>query len=125
VFAAQRALDAIHRTRWYVIAAITCVCGVLSKEFVAVTPLVVILYDPVFAFRSFREAFAVRRNLYGALAATWLVLGAILVLRPHSTIGFSAGVDPWTYALNQAEIIVRYLRLAVWPDALVLDYGVP
>jgi len=125
VFAAQRALGAIHRTRWYVIAAITCVCGVLSKEFVAVTPLIVILYDRVFAFRSFREAFAVRRNLYGALAATWLVLGAILVLRPHSTIGFSAGVDPWTYALNQVEIIVRYLRLAVWPDALVLDYGVP
>ena len=72
VFAAQRALGAIHRTRWHVIAAIACVCGVLSKEFVAVTPLIVILYDRVFAFRSFREAFAVRRNLYGALAATWI-----------------------------------------------------
>jgi len=125
LFAAQRALDATHRRRWHVIAAIACLCGVLSKEFVAVTPLIVLLYDRVFAFRSFREAFAVRRGLYGALAATWIPLGAILALRPHSTIGFAAGVDPWTYLLNQAEMIGRYLRQAVWPDALVLDYGVP
>ena len=125
LFAAQRALDATHRRRWHVIAAIACLCGVLSKEFVAVTPLIVVLYDRVFAFRSFREAFAVRKDLYGALAATWIPLGAILVLRPHSTIGFAAGVDPWTYPLNQAEMIGRYLRQAVWPDALVLDYGVP
>ena len=96
LFAAQRALAAAHPNRWQVIAAIACLCGVLSKEFVAVTPLIVVLYDRVFAFRSFREAYAVRRNLYGALAATWIPLGAILVLRPHSTIGFAAGVDPWT-----------------------------
>jgi tetratricopeptide (TPR) repeat protein len=125
LFAAQRALGAVHRGRWHVIAAIACACGVLSKEFVAVAPLIVLLYDRVFAFRSFREAFAVRKSLYRALAATWIPLGAILVLRPHSTIGFAAGVDPWTYALNQAQMIGRYLRQAVWPDALVLDYGLP
>jgi len=125
LFAAQRALGAIHPGRWHALAAIACLCGVLSKEFVAVTPLIVVLYDRVFAFRSFREAWAVRRNLYGALAATWIPLGAILALRPHSTIGFATGVDPWTYALNQAEMIGRYLRQALWPDALVLDYGVP
>ena len=123
LFAAQRALDATHRRRWHVTAAIACACGVLSKEFVAVTPLIVLLYDRVFAFRSLREAFAVRKYLYAALSATWILLGGILVLRPHSTIGLGAGVDAWTYALNQAEMITRYLRQAVWPDALVLDYG--
>lgn len=125
LFAAQRALGAVDRRPWHGGAAIACACGVLSKEFVAVTPLIVLLYDRVFAFRSCREAFAVRRNLYGALAASWMLVGAILVLRPHSTIGFAAGVDAWTYALNQAEMISRYLRQAVWPDALVLDYGLP
>ena len=125
LFAAQRALGASHPRRWHVAAAIACACGVLSKEFVAVTPLIVLLYDRVFAFRSLREAWAVRRNLYAALAATWILLGAILVLRPHSTIGFAAGVGAWTYALNQAEMIGVYLRQAVWPDALVLDYGLP
>ena len=125
LFAAQRALETSHRTRWQVMAVIACACGMLSKEFVAVTPLIVLLYDRVFAFPSFREAIDARKRLYMALAATWIPLAAILALRPHSTIGFAAGVDAWTYALNQAEIIVHYLRLAVWPDALVLDYGLP
>jgi tetratricopeptide (TPR) repeat protein/drug/metabolite transporter superfamily protein YnfA len=125
VYAAQRALDSTHRTRWHVIAAIACLCGVMSKEFVAVTPLIVLLYDRVFAFGSFREAFTVRRHLYAALVAMWIPLGAILLLRPHSTIGLGAGVSVWTYALNQAEMIGIYLRQALWPDALVLDYGLP
>src|SRR5262245_21654591 len=124
LFAAQRAVGSVHRTRWHLVAVLACVCGVLSKEFVAVTPLIVVLYDRVFVFRSYREAFAGRKYLYASLAATWILLGAILALRPHSTIGFGAGVDAWTYALNQVEMIGRYLRLTVWPDALVLDYGV-
>ena len=125
VFAAQRALEGNHRTRWQVIAVIASVCGMLSKEFVAVTPLIVLLYDRTFAFGSFHAAFAARKNLYVALAATWIPLGTILALRPHSTIGFTRGVDAWTYVLNQAAMIVHYLRLAVWPDALILDYGLP
>lgn len=125
VYAAQRALVAHHRRRWHVIAALACAGGMASKEFVAVAPLIVLHYDRVFAFRSFREAIAVRKRLYAALAGTWILLGVILVMRPHSSVGFSAGVDPWTYALNQSQMIVHYLRQVVWPDALILDYGVP
>src|SRR5262249_32979767 len=44
--------------------------------------------------------------------------------RPHSA-GFSAGISPWTYLLNQTVMIVRYLRLTIWPHALVLNYGWP
>jgi tetratricopeptide (TPR) repeat protein len=36
-----------------------------------------------------------------------------------------AGVGPWTYLLNQPPILVRYLRLTVWPQSLVLLYGWP
>jgi Flp pilus assembly protein TadD len=35
------------------------------------------------------------------------------------------GITPWTYLLNQFEMITAYLRLAVWPHALVADYGMP
>jgi len=42
----------------------------------------------------------------------------------HST-GFTTGVSAWTYLLNQSEMIVHYLRLAVWPNALVAAYGYP
>jgi protein O-mannosyl-transferase len=44
--------------------------------------------------------------------------------RPHSA-GFSSGASPWTYLLNQTVMIVRYLRLAVWPSSLVVNYGWP
>ncbi|HEX5071416.1 MAG TPA: tetratricopeptide repeat protein [Vicinamibacterales bacterium] len=125
LYAAQRALDIGHRRRWQVVAVGACACGMVAKEFVAIAPLVVVLYDRAFAFGSIRQAMAARRTFYGALATTWVLLGAVLLLRPHSTAGFSAGVSVWTYALNQTEIVLRYLRLAFWPDALVLDYGLP
>ena len=32
-------------------------------------------------------------------------------------------MSPWTYLLNQAPLIVDYLRLTVWPTGLVFDYG--
>jgi tetratricopeptide (TPR) repeat protein len=34
-------------------------------------------------------------------------------------------VGAWTYLLNQAPILLRYLRTAIWPTQLVLDYGLP
>jgi Flp pilus assembly protein TadD len=34
-------------------------------------------------------------------------------------------VSSWTYLLDQSVMIVRYLRLAIWPRGLVLDYGEP
>jgi Flp pilus assembly protein TadD len=37
--------------------------------------------------------------------------------------GFSTGLSAWDYLLTQAPMLVHYLRLAVWPDPLVADYG--
>jgi tetratricopeptide (TPR) repeat protein len=44
--------------------------------------------------------------------------------RPHSA-GFSAGISWWSYLINQTVMITRYLRLALWPRWLVLNYGWP
>ncbi|MGH9242651.1 MAG: hypothetical protein ACRD3G_31770, partial [Vicinamibacterales bacterium] len=123
LYAAVRGLDSTRR--WHAVAAVCCLLGMLSKETAAVAPLVVVLYDRVFAFSAFRQAVALRGYLYAALAAAWIPLGFVLALRPHSTVGFSTDVTPWTYLLNQAQMVPHYLRLAVWPDALVLDYGFP
>lgn len=125
LYAAQRALAARHRRRWQAAAVVSCALGMLAKESLATVPIVVVLYDRAFAFGSFREALAARKWLYGALAITWIELAALIALRPHTTIGFSTDVGVWTYALNQAQMIPHYLRLALWPDALVLDYGLP
>jgi tetratricopeptide (TPR) repeat protein len=34
-------------------------------------------------------------------------------------------VSPWTYLLNQTQMIAHYLRLSVWPRSLVVFYGWP
>lgn len=38
-------------------------------------------------------------------------------------MGGSAIADATTYALNQSQIILHYLRLVVWPAGFTIDYG--
>ena len=124
LYCAIRALDSRHRARWHLFAVIACACGMASKEEMAVAPIVVALYDRLFAFSTVREAVHARRSLYWGFAATWVGLGVLIWQWPRSTVGFAAG-DAWTYLLNQAQVIPHYLRLVLWPDVLVLDYGLP
>ena len=96
------------------------------KESMVTAPVMVVLFDRVFLFDSFRAAIAVRWRLYAGLALTWLVLAFQLVTTPRAgSAGFGTGVSVWTYLLNQSVMIVRYLRLAVWPSDLVINYGPP
>ena len=113
-------------TGWLVVAVISCVLGMASKESMVTAPFMVLVYDRVFVFDTLKEAWRRRWPFYVSLAATWIVLAALIWSGPRfRSAGFSAGVSPWTYLLNQARMIVRYLRLAVWPSGLVVDYGVP
>jgi len=113
--------------RWEASAVAACALGMASKESMVTAPLAVLLYDRVFLFGSIREAVRARALLYAGLAATWLVLGALMLSAPRNlSAGFGAhDADVWTYLLNQTMMIVRYLRLAVWPRDLVLYYGWP
>jgi tetratricopeptide (TPR) repeat protein len=112
--------------RWGPLAVLSCALGMASKESMASAPLVVLLFDRIFAFDSFAHALKQRWKLYGGLAATWLVLAALLATGPRPmSAGFSVGLSPWSYLLNQTAMISRYLRLAVWPDSLVANYGWP
>jgi len=111
--------------RWQAAAVLASAAGMACKESMATAPLLIVMFDRVFLYPSLREAFERRRTLYAGLASTWIVLAALVASRPRTTVGFGAGVDAWTYLLNQSTIIVNYLRLTVWPRALVVDYGVP
>ena len=124
LYCAIRALGSPHCARWHLFAVIACACGMASKEEMAAAPIVVAVYDRLFAFSTVREAARARRSLYWGFAATWVGLGVLIWQWPRSTVGFAAG-DAWTYLLNQARVIPHYLGLALWPNALVLDYGVP
>ncbi len=70
--------------------------------------------------RVVQERFA----LYSALAATWIVLAAVMWSGPRSdTVGFSVGIRAVDYAKHQCVLILDYLRTALWPNPLVFDYG--
>jgi len=125
LYAAIRAAHDGQRWGWRLVAIAACAAGMAAKESMVTAPVMVLLYDRVFLYPSFRAALRERGALYLGLAATWGVLVALLLGVPRTSVGFDAGVTPWTYFLNQLSIIARYLWLTVWPRALVLDYGLP
>ena len=115
VYASIRALWSTGPA-WRAIAVLSCGAGMLCKESMVTAPVVVVLYDVVFVFESFKRALSERWRFYGALCASWVVLTAMMWSGPRvRSAGFSVGVDPWTYLLNQTVMITRYLRLTVWP----------
>ena len=122
VYSAIRAARSTARDRWYGAAIVSCLLGMGCKESMVTAPVVVVLYDRVFLFDSMREAWRSRKGLYGGLALGWLEF-AVLVPPRAGTVGFGSRVSVWTYLLNQTQMITQYLKLTLWPHALVLDYG--
>lgn len=115
-----------RRSLWQAGASVSCLLGVACKESMVTAPLMILLYDRLFAFESFRDALERRWRLYLALALTWVPAAALIASGPRvQAVGFSAGVSSWTYLLNQALIIPHYLRLTIWPRSLVVFYGWP
>jgi tetratricopeptide (TPR) repeat protein len=120
-----RATEAPAPRRWFWLSVISCFGGVLTKETVATAPLLALLYDRAFVAGSLRAAWRARWRIHVALASSWLVLGA-LVLMNHGrggSAGLNAAITPWTYLLTQGGAIARYLELTIWPRGQIFDYG--
>jgi hypothetical protein len=126
LYASIRAAGAPTGRGWPLAAVLSCAVGMGCKESMVTAPVMVLLFDRVFLFDSLAAAVRARWRLYAGLTATWAVLALLLWSGPrvHSA-GFSSGVSVWTYLLNQPVMILRYMRLAVWPNALVINYGWP
>ena len=110
---------------WHVAGVTACLLGMATKETMASAPLVALLLDRVFISGSFREALRRRWGLYVGLAATWVLLAALVLTSGgrEQTAGFGYGMTSWEYARTQFGFLVRYLGLAFWPEPLVFDYG--
>ena len=125
MYCSVRALDG-RSARWHLAAILACAAGMTCKESMITAPVVVGLYDYVFVSATASSMRKIRRRrLYVGLAMTWLVLAALMSSAPRATVGLDTHVSPWTYLLNQAPILLTYLRLTFWPRGLVLDYGSP
>jgi Flp pilus assembly protein TadD len=107
------------------VAAATLALG--CKEVAVSAPLILLLYDRAFLAGSVREAWARRRGMYVGLLGAWLGFAVLQVFSGSrgEWAGYSLPV-PWhQYASSQFGVILHYLRLSLWPQPLVLDYGWP
>jgi tetratricopeptide (TPR) repeat protein len=120
-----RGLHSPRRTLWFGWSMASCLLGAATKETAAIAPLLVLLYDRTFSAGTFAAALRQRGRYYLGLAVAWLVLAALILSAGNrgGTAGFGAGVSSWDYALTQCRAVVLYLRLAFWPQPLVVDYG--
>ena len=109
----------------FTLSFVACLLGMATKEVMVSAPLVVLFYDRTFVAGTFRDALRQRGWYYAALAATWILLVALVISAEGrgGTAGLGAKIPPLDYALTQCTAIVRYLRLTFWPTPLVFDYG--
>ncbi len=128
LYAMVRGAGSSHPARWYSAAVAACGLGMLMKPVMVTAPVTALLYDAVWVAGSWTAAWRRRRALHVALMATWSLL-IVLLAGDHesaATAGFATReVTLGAYARSQPEIVLRYLRLALWPYGLVLDYAWP
>jgi len=111
---------------WLFLATLSSACGMACKEVMVVAPLVVLLFDRAFVSGSFIASLRRSKPLYVALAATWLVLVALNLSTPRSkSAGFHLGLSLPIWWATQCKVVLTYLKLAIWPDPLLLHYELP
>jgi tetratricopeptide (TPR) repeat protein len=132
LYCAIRAGLAGPRRRWWIAGAIvSCALGLGTKEAMVSAPIAVWLWDVIFehaAWAPWRNR--PRRLLYAGLTATWVVTVVLLlsasqarlILTDVATYGATEGWTPWSYLWTQGGVLVHYLRLALVPAPLVVDY---
>ena len=111
--------------KWRIMAVASCWLGMATKETMVSAPLMVLLYDRTFISGTFGGAWRRGRVLYITLFGSWFLLAGLVIKGSgrDNTAGFDAGITSWHYLLTQCGAITQYLRLSVWPDPLVFDYG--
>jgi len=124
LYTAACAMSSQRPLPWSLLSILCCALGMASKEVMVTAPLLVLLYDRSFAAGSFRDALRRRWLLYIGLAATWIILIAIMLTGPRAgTTGFEMGhITAWSYARTQFGIVVHYIKLCFWPTEQCLDY---
>jgi len=108
---------------WHLMAVLSCLLGMATKEVMATAPLAVLAYDRTFVAGSFRGALRLRWRLYLGLASTWVPLALLALDLRGRGVGFGLGYAWWAYGLAECWAIAHYLMLALWPHPLVFDYG--
>lgn len=110
---------------WRVFTVTACLAGMMTKEVMVTAPVVVFLFDYVFISGSFPRAWRERKGLHLSLAATWLVVLALMLTTrlAERGIGYRFRYSWFDYVKVEAGAVLHYLKLTVWPFPLIFDYG--
>lgn len=116
-----------------VLAAVACALSCGSKAVGIAIPPAVLLIDAALYSDGIRAALRRHAGLYGGLligasmvVVTGVARGVLDPSRSHATVGLGfPGASPIQYALTQCNVIAHYVRLAIWPDVLCIDYDWP
>ena len=116
------------RARWWYDGAIAaCLLGMGTKEVMATAPVMILLYDYVFTAEGWRRLLRERWKVHIGLMSGWAVLGLLRLVsgEVEAGAGMSAteGNSSIAYLLTQSKVVLYYVRLALWPHPLCLDYG--
>lgn len=112
---------------WMDAALAATLLGMGTKEMIVTLPAIMLIYDWIFVAPSLRVLVRARWKFH---LAAWLILvvfGLLLLLALAKHIGqgglLYAGVTPFGYAMNEALVILTYLRLSFVPHPLCFDYA--
>lgn len=117
------------RWRWLWAAAslVSCLAACATKEVAVTAPLMVLWYDRVFLAESWGELLR-RRGLFHL--SLWLTLLLPLYLiksiyneYPSAGILDTSRMTVWMYSRTQPAVVLHYLRLAIVPYGLNIDYA--
>ena len=121
-----QAADSGAQRRWHGAAVATCLLGIGTKEILVTAPLMVFVYDVLFVHENMGETFKRSRLLYAGLGICLTLLALLVVSVGIASSGRQALIySPLQYAVSQPQVLLHYIRLALWPDALALDYAWP
>ncbi len=125
IYAFLRSTDESSSRTWLAASCLGCYLSMGCKEVGATIPLVVLLVDRTFLAGTFAEAWKARWKFYLVLSSAW-IFQALLVLSTGNrggTAGLSTKFSTWNYLQTQAWAVANYLKLSLWPDPLIFDYG--
>ncbi len=118
-----------HARLWCDASLLLLLLGIGCKEVMAVTPILLLAYDYVFCAKSVDELVR-KRGLFHV--ASFLLLLVVLLFEvqfagrymllaePRDRVGVVAGLP---YLYTQAQVILHYIALSLWPENLCFDYA--
>lgn len=117
LYATARLCGGGHAWGWGSVALVACAYGMGTKETMVTAPVAALLYDLIVAGNA-RDTLRQRWCLHTALFSTWLILIVLIATTAEDAARDFEEGKTIPYILSQPQVVLHYLRLAFWPDAL-------